>query len=104
MIMTKNVTPYQGYGAASVTVSGGVSNYNVKQNSNLFVKVSVPTEIRLHNGSTPLLIKFNAPTHDSMPLAANQEFIMTGLIVSNVYVSNTASGVATLDLFTLGSM
>lgn len=102
MIMTKNVTPYQAYAAATITVSGGVTDFNVNQNSSLFSKVSVPTEILIRNGASPLIIKFNAPAHDSVALPANSVLNFSGLIISNIYVTNTEA-TTTMEVFTLGS-
>jgi hypothetical protein len=100
--MTNSTKLYQAYASATLTVSGSVVDYNVKDNSSLFTRVSVPTGVKLRNGSSPLTIKFNASTNDPVRLAADEDFEFNGLVVTNMYVTNSGVSATTVDVFTTG--
>ena len=93
--------PFSGYESKSITVSGGESDYSLKENTDLFNVVTSPLQFLIRNGSEDISIKLNSATNDAIPIAAATDFGLDSIIVTDIFVSVDSSD-ATFDIVTLG--
>lgn len=76
------------YAAITLHVSGAVSDYDVKENTYLFDKLTYGREIVIRSTGA-ISVKFNAVTNDPVDLFANEGINTSGLPVSNIFITST---------------
>lgn len=94
--------PYRSYASQTVTISGVVSAYSLKDNTTLFDLVTTPFEFTIRNRDDDLYVKLNDDNNDSIYIASDTEFGLNNLVVTDILVSTTASGASVFDVLTLG--
>lgn len=94
--------PYRSYASQTVTVSGIVSDYSLKENTTLFDSVTSPFEFTIRNRDYDLYVKLNEAGNDSIYVPSDTEFGLNNLVVTDILVSTVASGVSVFDILTLG--
>jgi hypothetical protein len=92
--------PYSVYASSNVTVSGSATDYSLSSNTTLFDKITSPVELLLRNGSVAINIKFNSTSNDTVALAADSDFGVQNLIITDVYITTTDE--ASFDIFMMG--
>jgi hypothetical protein len=91
--------PYTAYAHRTVTVSGSSVDYDASE-SGLFDKLEFAYEALIRNGSSAISVKFNSVDSDPVPIAANDNFGVSGYLISNIYV--TASGGGDVEVYMMG--
>jgi len=91
--------PYTAYSHRTVTVSGSSVDYDVSD-SGLFNKLEFAYEILIRNGAGDISVKFNSVDNDPVPILANDNFGVSGYLISSIYV--TASGGGDVEVYTMG--
>jgi hypothetical protein len=94
--------PYRNYASQTVTISGVVSDYSLKDNSTLFDLVTAPFEFTIRNRDDDLYVKLNDDGNDSIYVPSDTEFGLNNLVVTDIFISTTVSGANVFDVLTLG--
>jgi hypothetical protein len=94
--------PFKAYASGEITVSGIQADYSLKDNSTLFDTVVSPVEILIRNGSSAVTVKFNDSANDSIPISGDDAFGVQNLIVTDILVTTTVSGLTSLSVYTQG--
>jgi hypothetical protein len=90
------------YAAATVTISGIVNDYSLKDNSTLFSIVTTPNEFIIRNRDEDISVKLNSIDNDLIYIGVDSDFGLQNIIVSDIFVDTVASGVSIFDVVTLG--
>ena len=90
------------YAATTVTISGIVNNYSLKNNTSLFSVVRTPNEFSIRNRSEDISIKLNDTSFDTIYISELEDFGLQNIIVTDIFISTVASGVSIFDVVTLG--
>jgi len=90
------------YAATTVTISGVVNDYSLKDNSTLFSVVTTPNEFMIRNRDEDIYVKLNSVDNDSIYVGGESDFGLQSIIVTDIFVDTVASGVSVLDVVTLG--
>jgi hypothetical protein len=95
-----NATPYSVYASAELTLSSGVTNYNVSEETELFNNIKTGNEalIRIYNDSAT--VRFNGETEDAITIPAGGNFVIQNFRVSNIFI--TTSGAISAKIFMMG--
>lgn len=84
--------PNVGYASITLTLSGGLTDYDVKANTALFDRINYGREFVLRNIGD-VSIKFNDPLNDSIDLYTHEGINMSGVPVSNIYITTYSGNV-----------
>jgi hypothetical protein len=94
--------PFSSYACKDITVSGGESDYSLKENTDLFNAVTSPLQFLIRNGSEDISIRLNTIGSDSIPISGAAEFGLDSIIVTDMFVTVSGVSNATFNVITLG--
>jgi hypothetical protein len=75
------------YGAVTIQITGPVTEYDVKANTNLFRRINWAREFVLRN-SGAISVKLNSLDNDAIDLFANEGINTNGVSIGNVYITS----------------
>jgi hypothetical protein len=94
--------PFSGYSCKDIVVSGGLTNYSLKEHTDLFDTVTGPIQILIRNGAESITVRFNSVDNDPIPLLGDVDWGVDGLIVMDIFVTVSGSSDATMNIYTQG--
>jgi hypothetical protein len=92
--------PYADYASMTITTSGAVTDYSLKQNSTFFNHISSAYEIMIKEGDSDFTFKLNSVEHDMINYREGSTFGLTGYPVGDIFI--TTSGAVSFESFALG--
>lgn len=87
------------YENKSFSIADGVSNQNTKTVNSLFGTVTTAKRVSIRTTST-ISVKFNSSSNDAIVISASESpMFLEGLLVSNIFISNSSGATATVQIF-----
>ena len=95
--------PYSVYACKDITVSGGVTDYSMRGNSDLFSVLTTATQILLtNNGAVPIKLKINSSQADVIPIPAGGAWGFDSFVILDLFVTVSGSDAANFNIITQG--
>lgn len=79
------------YASVVFDISGAVTDFDVKANSDLFTRINVARELTLRTTKN-LDVKFNSIDGDAISLLKSEGIDMTEIPITNIYLTTTTQG------------
>lgn len=86
------------YESKTFTISGAQSNYDVKTNQSMFSTVTTATTVQVYV-DIAATVKLNAAGNDGIQMVAGEDFVVSGLDVTNLFITTTADTVVRVTMF-----
>jgi len=77
--------PLNAYASASFTVSGSVTDYDVKDNTTIFNSMAIANKFTVTASGANISLKLNSTSNDALP--ADTSFMMDNFHIENFYVT-----------------
>lgn len=77
--------PYNAYGSATFTVSGSITDYDVKDNTTIFDGFATAGQFTVTASGANVSLKLNSTDNDALP--TGNSFTMDNFHVENLYVT-----------------
>ena len=95
--------PYLKYDYAELTVSGGVTNYDVKEDGGLFVELVQGRYLEISTSGADIYLKMNGSGNKSIPLVDGADsWVVADFVFENLYLTNETGSDATVILYMMG--
>lgn len=94
--------PYLRYDFAEVTVSGGVSDYDVKENDSLFTSLVQGRYLEVTSSGADLSLKLNSSGNAPIPIEADVVWSVNDFLFTNLYFTNETGTDASIKIFMMG--
>ena len=80
--------PLNAYASTTFTVSGSVTDYDVKDNTTVFDSMSIANKFTVSASGANISLKLNSTDNDALP--ADTSFMMDSFHLDNLYITTPA--------------
>lgn len=95
--------PYLKYEYAEVTVSGGVSDFDVKSSTNFFENLVQGKYLEVSSSGADVSMKMNSSSNSAIPVADGAApWAVMDFLFTNLYFTNSTGSNATVTLYMMG--
>lgn len=97
-----NDGPYLKYDYAELTVSGGVTDYDVKEDAGLFVELVQGRYLEISSTGADVYLKMNGSGNKAIPVGDGDSWSVSDFAFDNLYLTNDTGSSATVTVYMMG--
>lgn len=94
--------PYRFYDYVEITVSGGISDYDVQDSGNLFDGLIQGQYLEVTSSGADLQMKMNGSGNAAIPIEDGVTWSVSDFLFTNLYFTNQTGTDASVKLFVMG--